>query len=465
MEVTFYTGLIIVIGLYASSRTSVQIQVCLCVLGATAALRLTAIGGATITAPVMYMPFMIAKSFRRLPPGLSRQLEWPSMMLFALAAWGLISAVVMPRVFEGQIYLLPVSAGDGTPGMYPLAPSSGNITQTVYCVGQSVGFFAVHHLLRLPGGLKRFSNAVMLVGVLNAVAAVTAIVCYYTGIPDPLQYVRTAYAVYDVYESAGLVRIQGTFSETSSFSAFTLPIFAFCLSLWLKDVRPRVSGPVALISVLLLLFSTSATAYVALALYGLLFSFDLLMNALANRNPRNSPWLLVIGTVLVSLIAFAVVFELSAAERVTDYFENTVLNKADSQSGKERGFWNQQAWDAFLASGGLGVGLGSARASTYVLVLLSNLGVVGTVLFGMFLYRSYRRDANRTESPAIVSASRQAVAGTLAAACVSGAVFDLGMAFYCFAAAAAAPFARRRAVYEEESPEESRISDSFDSAE
>jgi len=442
MEVTFYAALIVLLGLYTSSRSVVQVQVVLCLLGAAAALRLTAIGGATITAPVMFLPFVIVKSFRRLEPGLTQSLEWPSALLFAVAGWGLLSAIIMPRIFEGEIYLLPVSVGDGVAGIYPLRPSSGNITQTVYAVGQSIGFFAIHQLLRLPGGLRHFCNAVLLLGLLNAAAAIIAIACYYTGLPDPVQYLRTAYAVYDVYESAGLVRIQGTFSETSSFSAFTLPIFAFSLTLWLKGIRSRLSGAVALLSVLLLLFSTSATAYVALSLYGLLFSFDALRNALAARRSRNTTYLLIIAVAMLGLIAAAIVFELSAAQRVTEYFEKTLLNKADSNSGRERGFWNQQAWDAFVASYGLGVGLGSARASTYVLVLLSNLGVFGTALFGMFLHRTYTRDASRSEYPVVVAASRHAVVALLSASCVSGAVFDLGMSFYCFAAAAAAPYLR-----------------------
>ena len=442
MEVELFAALIIVLAYWTPAARATQVQICLCLLGATAAVRLTALGGATVTAPVMFLPFTLVKSFRRLEPDLSRALEWPSLALFGLALWGLLSAVILPRVFEGEIYLLPVSAADNTGGFYALRPTAGNLTQTVYCVGQSIGFFAVHQLLRMPGALTRFGNAVILLGILNGFAAVCSIVCYYTGIPDPVQYLRTAYAVYDVYESAGLVRIQGTFSETSSFSAFTLPIFAFCLILWLRGVRPRLSGSVALLSVLLLLFSTSATAYVALALYGLLFCLDLIRNALAARGPRNSAFLLILAAAGIGLVAAAFVFELSVAQRVTDYFSQTLLEKADSASGKERGIWNEQAWDAFVASHGLGVGLGSARASSYVLVLLSNLGIVGSALFCVFLWRSFSRDAARSDAPAVVVASRHAVVGLLSAACVSGAVFDLGMAFYCYAAAAAVPFVR-----------------------
>ena len=102
---------------------------------------------------------------------------------------------------------------------------------------------------------------------------------------------------------------------------------------------------------------------------------------------------------------------------------------------------------------GIGVGLGSARASSFALVLLSNVGVPGTLLFLAFLGRvlvpppAAATDADDAEP--VRRAARHAVLAGVIAATVSGVVFDLGVAFYAYAAAAAATTAPgRRPLHE-----------------
>jgi hypothetical protein len=75
-----------------------------------------------------------------------------------------------------------------------------------------------------------------------------------------------------------------------------------------------------------------------------------------------------------------------------------------------------------------------------VLVLLSNLGVVGAGLFSAFLAYVFGagRGATGPVSP-ITTAARHAVAAGLAGSLLAASVFDLGVAFYAFAAAASLP--------------------------
>jgi hypothetical protein len=140
------------------------------------------------------------------------------------------------------------------------------------------------------------------------------------------------------------------------------------------------------------------------------------------------------------------------ADRLAEFFGVTVARKLDSLSGLERGSWNQQAWINFLDSRGLGVGLGSARASSYVLVLLSNVGLFGATLFLLFLgcvlWSPGPTDALTVadaHARAVQRAARHAVLAAVIAATVSAVVFDLGLSFYAFAAAAATPALARRA--------------------
>jgi hypothetical protein len=118
----------------------------------------------------------------------------------------------------------------------------------------------------------------------------------------------------------------------------------------------------------------------------------------------------------------------------------------------ERGSWNRQAWINFLETYAVGTGLGSSRASSFPLVLLSNVGAIGTYVFVAFLSSLFRKSPYEQQmTHDIRSGAQQAVLASLVAATVSATVFDLGVAFYLFAAAAS------RQPQEEPKPLEARV--------
>jgi len=447
MELTLFTLLVCAGGLFTSRSGALTLQVLWCLFGAAAAIALPEFGGATITPAVLFLPFLLVRAIgERGVNGCLRQVVYPSagFWLTLLVVYGVLSAYFLPRVFAGEVMIQALDRAAINLGiaLVPLHPVSTNLTQSGYALGGVCAFVAICTLFETQGMLDHFRDAVLLLAGLNCLAGVINLAEFYLGFPSLLEYVRTAgYAMFDNYEVAGLMRIQGTFSETSAFSSFTLPLFAFTFSLWLYKVRTAYSGVLALTSLVFLLISTSGTAYIGLAIYLSCLGLGLIWNGfLFGRVPRLGT-LLMMG-MLAPLIACGVFFfEPTVAERVTDVFEITVLNKMQSSSGIERGSWNQQAWSNFLDTHGVGVGLGSARASSYLLVLLSNVGVIGTLLFFVFLIQLFRSDTLHHALPdwAVVRASKQAIFAALICASLSGAVFDLSILFYAFAAAAVAP--------------------------
>jgi hypothetical protein len=85
--------------------------------------------------------------------------------------------------------------------------------------------------------------------------------------------------------------------------------------------------------------------------------------------------------------------------------------------------------------------LGSIRASSFLVVLLGSLGVVGAVCYGMFLCKSLLSPVSvhypLTER-AVCYAARHSTISALIVASTSAGVFELGSGFYLFAAAAGA---------------------------
>lgn len=442
MTPTLFALLVCAGGLFASGSRTLYLQMIFCLFGAAAAIALPALGGATITPAVMFLPFVIVRAW--LERNRSRpfwQISRAGFWLALLALWGVVSAVVLPRLFTDQVQILTIDR-DGPNGaitaLFPIRPVSGNITQSGYALGAVAAFLSTRALLSKRGRMNAFRDATLLLAGLNCAAALLNLGEFYLGLPQLLQYVRTAgYAIFDAYESGGLMRIQGTFPETSVFAAFTLPLFAFAFSLWLSRVRTSYSGWLALASLGLLLLSTSGTAYTGLAIYLGCVALSLAWRGLSRGSVPQANALIVVCSLGIAAGAALLLLKPHVATRIDDFFEVTLMNKMQSSSGVQRSSWNRQAWENFLDTYGVGVGLGSARASSFFLVLLSNVGIAGTLLFLAFVVNVCRSPRSELEpTSAVPRAARQAVLASLIASCISGTVFDLGVAFYAFAAAA-----------------------------
>lgn len=445
---TVFALIVFVAGWLATGPRAIQVAVLLCLFGAAAAIELPALGGATITPAVMFLPFLIGHALAQ--RGIDDSLvplrhPGAGFWLLLTALYGVISAAALPRLFAGDVLIRTVDRTSLFGLDYrlsPLGPVSTNLTQSAYALGSVAVFAAMSAMLAGVGRLVRFRNAVLLLALLNCAAAVYNAAELYVGAPKLLTYVRDGgFVIFDGGDLGGLLRISGTFPETSAFSAFSLPLFAFCATLWLHRVEPAKTGALALALLFFLLVSTSGTAYVSLAIYLTTATCIALAWFVMGRSvPRTSVLLSITGGVIV-LTCIVVLLQPSLVDRIVHFFDATVLSKATSSSGVDRGSSNTQAWSNFVDTHGVGVGLGSARASSFVLVLLSNLGIAGTLLYLGFLrgvlFGGRTDDAVPGDAP-IVSAARQAVWASLICASVSGTVFDLGVMFYAFAAAACA---------------------------
>jgi hypothetical protein len=457
---TFYAAIVVLGGLLGTKHRAIYWQMLLCVFGGGAAFLLPALGGANVTPAVAFLPFIMFRAWmerERAGFGENTRLAKSSFWILGVATWGVLSAIMLPRVLSGLVEIMTVDrdSGESVTVLVPLRPVSGNITQSGYAMGAAMAFMSMRVLLSREGRMQHFKRAVLMIGTLDVLFALLNLAEFYAGFPPVLETLRNAgYVQFNNDVSGGLVRIQGTFPETSMFSMFTIPLFAFCLSLWLKDRSSRYAGVLAAALLSLLLLSTSTTAYTAIAIYMAGVCAQLLWVAYAKGNLPRLEWIVMgVGTIVL-VVGGAFVFELEVTKRVLEFFDLTVASKLSSRSGDMRALWNAQAWANFRDTYGLGVGMGSARASSFALVLLSNLGALGTLMFLAFLREVWV--GARLESPrdaSIPSAARHATFAALIAACMSSTVFDLGVAFYAYAAAATtAPRhqARRSRAYDRE---------------
>ncbi len=448
METLPFALIVILAGVLSSGDGMLRTLMLCCLFGATATLALPGLGGAPITPAVLLLPFLFWRALQdRGLRSTVHQVAFPSagFWLLLLVIWGLLSALFLPRLFAGTTLVFSTDRGFITGPqvqLLPLKPSSTNLTQSAYAIGGLVAFVAVRSLLQAEGRMSKFRDAVLLLGIVNCVAALLDLAEQRLGVPSLLALVRNAnYAILTGQEVSGMARISGTFPETSAFSAFTLPIFAFSACLWNAGIRRRYSGVVALSSLVLLLLSTSSTAYAALLVYGVTVAACLIGRSMLNiKLPRLGKAALLLWTVAVA-VCIVMLLRPDLVDRVWQFFEITLFKKMDSASGIERGSWNLQAWINFIETYGVGTGLGSARSSSFLLVLLSNLGAIGCLLFALFLLTAFHSafGSGDGHDATVAKAAGLAALAALIAASISATVFDLGMAFYAYVAAAAAP--------------------------
>lgn len=439
--VVIVTGLV---ALYTSYRGVIYGLAVYSLFACALALSLGSIG---VMPAQLFLAFFAVRAFNLVGGkriGDAFTLEKPGFWLLVNCVWAVMGAVVIPRLLRGSTLVFPVdrSSADSTELLLqPLGPVSGNLSQAVYCISDVVVYCCMFAFLKYRGAYRTLASAIFLLTFLDVLAAFIDIGSHSAGI-DVLSYVKTAqFSMETGTELDGLVRISGTFSETSAFAGFTLPLFVFCLNLWVLGYRPRVAGALSLATAALLLVSTSGTAYVGLGGYLIVMLFSRPGRVVRAAVARKQRMWIIAACVGVLGTLYVILFMPSVGNAITQYFNSTVMSKADSSSGVERMSWNTQGMTNFLDTYGIGVGLGSIRASSFLIVVLANLGVVGVLCYGTFIARSLL-DPMPAQYPfterAVCYAARHSMIAALICAASSAGVFELGAFFYMMAAAAGA---------------------------
>jgi hypothetical protein len=433
------------LGLLLDASFLIYLFIISTLLGAAGAVILTSFGSANLSPAHLLLGFLSLKILidrGRLPVALSgtafpREGFW----LFLTVAYAAAGAYIMPRLFEGVTDVFAISRDPGSSTtLWALHPVTGNVTQTIYFIGDFVCFLVFYSFARDQRLTRALCHAGMLCGILNLAFVVVDLGTYWTGTAELLSFLRNAsYRMLDDVEILGLKRIVGSFTEASAFAYASLGLFAFTGKLWLRGIYPGLNGVIALLTLIALLASTSTTAYAGV---GLLLAWEYLGCLKAIRDGRGTGACVVfavLGPLLALLAIVAVALDHASWLFAQDLLNKTLFDKLTSSSGMERSSWNSQAMANFIATSGFGVGVGSTRASSLVFAILGTLGVFGSVTYGIFIVNVLvRRDAGRDWFvDALRAAAQSACLASLIAACIAASFVDIGLPFFLFAGTAA----------------------------
>jgi O-Antigen ligase len=411
-------------------------------LGAAAAFILVALGGATIQPAHLLLGFLAVKllAMRDVRAGALRAVSFgkPGFWLLVTAVYVVVTAYLLPRLFEGQTSAFSVRAvGDNY--AVRLAPNTANLTQSVYFVGDFICFLVLSGFGSSEAGRTSLARAAVMCIILNLGFAVLDMVTYATGTGELLSFIRNStYSMMSDTEMAGFKRVVGSFVEASSFGYWTLGYFAYATSLWLNGISARFTFVLMVLSFFALICSTSTTAYAGLTGY-LLVEFLIVGARFLTGTVRPQMLVfLVCAPMLLALVVIMICLNDVTYAYVKDLLDTIVLNKMSTGSGIERSSWNSQAFQNFLDTFGFGVGNGSVRASSFPIAVIASLGILGAGMYASFLITIWTRRVKIAPPDVLATqrAARAACVAWLIAASVSGGFIDLGLPFFAFAALA-----------------------------
>lgn len=431
--------------------------------GSFAAIPTEVTGGLTLTPTPLVAMVLIARelgSMRGLATAVDSAFK-PSGLFLLFLFWIVagITTAFMPRLFAGNVQVVPVRFGDLADSVL-LTPTTQNISQFVYISISVLSVFAFASLLRSEA-MRRHALTALCFGA--AVAVFTGFLDYIsqsTGLESVLEVFRTAsYALLIEDEILGAKRVVGLMPEASVFGTLSL---SFLVSLYFfRRAMPagllRDRGVPVLMALLLLLIwlSTSSAAYLGLGLFGAAAAGEWCWRVIAaGRNPylrrgiSSEFWL---GVAALGMLVLAVLIVPNLFNPMVEMIDAMVLQKSNSSSFEERGMWTRVSLNSLFATYGLGVGLGGTRASNFAVALASNTGVFGATFYFLFVAQSVlfrRARPGDAKGQALLSAIRWSYLPPFFTSLTIGTTPDFGLhnAFLYGLAAALAGKELQRAV-------------------
>ncbi|MCB1907318.1 MAG: hypothetical protein KDH15_08105 [Rhodocyclaceae bacterium] len=288
-------------------------------------------------------------------------------LLALFTAIGVFGAVAYPRLFQGLVSVLPPREGLDSGIVVPLRPSGSNYIQSFYLVCNFT-IAALVYLFHQQGAItiESFRRFLWIGGTVSVAFGCYQLLAHATGLPWPASFVNSNIGVAQLPEQTvlGVRRMSATFLEPSMMSLhFLVLVGAFVFgSGRLLQGMPFVFA---------LLVSTSSLAYFGLVALVIVWS---LLDSWRTGARVVRPLLVTFACCVLAVTVDQVLFDGEMVERL-------VFNKFVSGSGLSRITADQLAVDTFVQTWGLGAGVGSARASSFLATLLATVGLPGTAAF------------------------------------------------------------------------------------
>jgi hypothetical protein len=431
----FIFWILFLIASLANQRTLLILLFSSIAFGSLAVLPPELTGGASFIPKTMFS-LLLGVRFVALPllvaPRRVGQLARPENLGFLLAFLiiSLITTIFMPRLFAGMVDIVPLKVVRFA-STEPLAPSQTNLTQSIYLSVSVMVTFALAFLARTPKFAEDFLVAVLVGGAVLFGTGLADMAASAVGQADLLEPFRNAsYAMIVGAEVSGVRRVVGLMSEASAFGSTCVSFGAALVFLRPSYAAgiPRTAATLVAVSLIAMaLLSTSSSAYAGLVFFGAANILNIGRRMMSTSPVSRSGLGIELAAVFVCAIALLTTMLVvpEVFDPLLGVVNEVIFNKASTDSYFERAFWNQISWSAFWSTYGLGVGLGSTRASNLFVAIISNSGMLASGCFFIFLLQTFlRRSSESARSSELMTALKFAVVPFLGMAALGSATPD-----------------------------------------
>jgi len=375
--------------------------------GALAIIPPEAISGFNLLPGAAVALILIAKAFlnqRRAYEMAQLAFELDAMILLTMFLFiSVLSAVLYPRMFQGQVQVVPMRGDD-----FDLAPTMANFTQLSYVLVSCLMVIVTRHMAERRGFVDYFIRGLLVGGTLLLLTGVISLVLGPQASVVSAAFKTAKYAYLAGSEVAGFRRVDGFMTEASAFGGTCISCSGILLFLGgtLKSEAERLyAKALAWLLIVMAVLSTSSAAYVGLAVLLSIYSSWSLVRALQGRTRLTAAVGVELAVALIAIVVGlgAVIISPELLDQPRAMLDVILFKKVYSSSYYERSMWNKMAMDALWQTWGVGVGIGAARASNWIVAVLSNTGVLGGLALFGFMARLLLAKPNRADRADVVT--------------------------------------------------------------
>jgi len=322
------------------------------------------------------------------------------MSYWLIAFLGVATAsLAMPVLIDGSLQIASPFLGDNT--QTPLVLSGHNITQLLYLIFGGIIAICVAHANLDDETRGETERIILFSGIFIACWGIFQFLCNVTGFPYPDFLLNNSGSAsgkgfMEALSDIGIHRVSSAAVEPSVLAQALLTLLPLTLPAWRKRgfvFSRRRDRLVAVLFIVVLILSTSSTAYLGFAILALTY---VVYSARTGSFSKTKAFFVfaLIGILATTIVSVAFI----SVPVVSQVVNSVLLSKASSGSGIERAMTIAYAFGYFQKYPILGIGWGSATSHDVIVFLLSNVGIVGTVVFFCMIFSVIRPNWEKISS-------------------------------------------------------------------